>query len=652
MKSKTSFISKTTFSIIMILISFQGFGDINSTNWDDLVSMDLAKDSDYDYINKEFYRYLYSKPDSAFILLEHYNADKEKVEIPLYKSRLYNMYGKFYYLQSEYPKSLEYHTKAIGIFEQNNDLKGLASSYNGKSLVFLGQNNYEKSIEWQRLSLKINESLKDTISISNSLFNMGLAFSELEIFDSAKFYLTKAQWLATKSQSKRIINRVENRLADLNFKKGNVDAAIAGYLEVLENDHNEEIWELVFAWAGLSQCYIAKGEGGLAVKYASLSFENAKLLGAKWDAQRAAELQSSAYEIQGDYKKSLQSFKIFKQLSDSIYNEKKDVEINSLLLVQKELENNRMLSEKSAADQRAKNRLNLIVILILLVFSMLVIGLLAYKNYKKATTFSRILSDQNQQILKHQDYIQQQNKKLTEINQSKDQLFTIISHDLRGPIGSIYQLYKMMENENEDEFDRKAINTFATENLGKIRLMLENVLVWAKTQMQGISVDPIRVNVKMLLNEIYDVVDITASNKSIKLKFDVNESAEFYADLKQSQIIIENVINNAIKFSNINSEIIVTTTDNGEYLNLIVQDFGVGISAEKLKNLVEGTFSAHSTVGTMNEKGTGLGILLVKQLLINNHGSLNIESELNHGTKVILEFPKFPKNEIEVASYN
>jgi signal transduction histidine kinase len=89
----------------------------------------------------------------------------------------------------------------------------------------------------------------------------------------------------------------------------------------------------------------------------------------------------------------------------------------------------------------------------------------------------------------------------------------------------------MMEQENEDEseFDRKAINTFATQNIGKIRLLLENVLIWAKTQMQGISIDPTVINVKAFLDDVCDIINLTATNKSIQLKLEVSESAEFYA---------------------------------------------------------------------------------------------------------------------------
>jgi two-component system sensor histidine kinase/response regulator len=96
-------------------------------------------------------------------------------------------------------------------------------------------------------------------------------------------------------------------------------------------------------------------------------------------------------------------------------------------------------------------------------------------------------------------------------------------------------------------------------------------------------------------------------------------------------------------FSNPESEIIVSAIENGDYMKITIQDFGVGMSAEKLKSLTDGKVTTQSTIGTMNEEGTGLGILLVKQLLINNDGNLIIESEPNFGTKVILQFPRFAK---------
>jgi signal transduction histidine kinase len=143
---------------------------------------------------------------------------------------------------------------------------------------------------------------------------------------------------------------------------------------------------------------------------------------------------------------------------------------------------------------------------------------------------------------------------------------------------------------------------------------------------------------------INDTVNLTADSKSITIKFEVDDVAEFYADHKQANIIIENVVTNALKFSLPQSEIIVSTAENGDYLDIIVQDYGVGMSDENLNSLKDGQMATQSTNGTQNEKGTGLGILLVKQLLINNNGNLKIESTLGKGTKVILEFPKFADN--------
>jgi signal transduction histidine kinase/2-polyprenyl-3-methyl-5-hydroxy-6-metoxy-1,4-benzoquinol methylase len=252
------------------------------------------------------------------------------------------------------------------------------------------------------------------------------------------------------------------------------------------------------------------------------------------------------------------------------------------------------------------------------------------------------LNKLNEELEQSNTTINQNNIELKELNATKDKLFSIIAHDLRNPLQALITNSEILINfydKLEPEIIRKK-NYQILESSKLLISLLENLLTWSRTQLGRVQFHPDHINLKDLLSVTSKLVQPIAEQKSIKINNNLSENCEVFADANMVNTVFQNLITNAIKFSNLNSEISINCEDyDGNYLHITVEDNGTGISAEDIQKLLRQD-QFHSTRGTMNEQGTGLGLILCKDFIEKNSGKIWIESELNKGTKVHFTLPK------------
>lgn len=236
--------------------------------------------------------------------------------------------------------------------------------------------------------------------------------------------------------------------------------------------------------------------------------------------------------------------------------------------------------------------------------------------------------------------INQINSELNESNQTKDAFFSIIAHDLRNPFNAILG-YSFMLSQNYDEFDEAERRKFISEIDRSSRVtfeLLENLLHWARTQSGKIEIRKEWMVLARVVDQSFHAVLSNANDKHISLVSQVPDELKAYMDVNTMQVVLNNLISNAVKFTKKDGKVLVTTEDQGEILRIIVQDNGVGMSPEVIHTLLHEDRQV-STDGTDNESGTGLGLVLVKDFLRRNGASLQIESRVNFGSKFIITLP-------------
>jgi signal transduction histidine kinase len=238
--------------------------------------------------------------------------------------------------------------------------------------------------------------------------------------------------------------------------------------------------------------------------------------------------------------------------------------------------------------------------------------------------------------------IKQRTGKLVEIVSTNGKFLSIIAHDLRSPFSSIIgilELLKMSLKElNKDEIEEYVNIVYNSAN--NTLILLDNLLEWAVSQNKEKNFNPVKINLLELLREEIESLKTPASQKQIKLIHSIEPDLNVTADLQMVKTIIRNLMSNAIKYTNFNGVVTIDAQENKRFVEVGVKDNGVGISTEEQNKLFK-IEAFHSTPGTNNEKGTGLGLLLCKEFVELHGGNIRIESEKGKGSRFAFTLPHY-----------
>lgn len=242
--------------------------------------------------------------------------------------------------------------------------------------------------------------------------------------------------------------------------------------------------------------------------------------------------------------------------------------------------------------------------------------------------------------------LDRQNQELKQLNATKDRMFSIIAHDLRGPVGSFKSIIDLMlEMPDEFEGDRMIETlTMMRESAGQTFNLLENLLYWSRSQRDEIVVNQQNFNLSDVIFETISLLSINADNKKIRLQMKIEPNLQTYADKNMITTVIRNLLNNAIKFTPENGLITVWARRKQNEIQIKVRDTGVGISETKLNELFDSSL-LFSTEGTNQEKGSGLGLILCKEFLEKNGGTIHVESVVNEGSTFSFNLPLAVQNQ-------
>jgi len=230
--------------------------------------------------------------------------------------------------------------------------------------------------------------------------------------------------------------------------------------------------------------------------------------------------------------------------------------------------------------------------------------------------------------------------KLEESNSTKDRFFSIIAHDLKNPFNSVLGILEILREDYDDLDDdtRKEYLTVLGGTSNRLYRLLTNLLDWSRAQTNSIQFSPVRLNMSELVEETLHVLVVQAKNKGLNLIFDFEKDVVFTVDENMMSSVVRNLVNNAIKFTPKGGEVRVIMNKTEEGLDITVQDTGVGMTQEVLNKLFK-IEEKHSTVGTNNEVGTGLGLILCKEFVEKHKGTLVVSSVEEKGSEFFISIP-------------
>jgi signal transduction histidine kinase len=509
------------------------------------------------------------------------------------------------------------------------------------ALLYASQKDYDQALTYFKTVKKLNEKINNERGSAISQSNMADVYADAKNIEYAMYNINASisvfekneilDWLAfayqVKGKTYLIQKKYEWALFWYNQSKALYDKKV--------DDERAEI-DLLH---GLAEANLGIGNDSLSEKHAIRGFNLSQQLSVKEGTKKLSKTLYQIHKQNEAYINALAYHELYQELSDTIAkNESKKSLVMLKTKINHEQQKENLITENQKALGKQKNYIyaSLAILLVLLSITVLV-----RRN-------EGIQKKLNKELNSKKNDLEKQEIELRGINQAKDKLFSIIGHDLRGPIGALQGLLQLFEG---GEIKRKEFLNFVPKlrtDIGHISFTLNNLLSWGQSQMNGTITKPTRVSLENLVNENMNLLSETAEGKSIKMINLVPDNTFTWSDADQLDIVIRNLMSNAIKFTPHDGAITIGAKEMDEFWEISVTDTGIGMDQETQSKIFDVNNNI-TTYGTNNEKGTGLGLSLCKEMVENNNGMIWVESILNEGTSFYFTVPK-TKDEYEQAS--
>ncbi|HAK31658.1 MAG TPA: hypothetical protein DCO90_21030 [Sphingobacterium sp.] len=245
-------------------------------------------------------------------------------------------------------------------------------------------------------------------------------------------------------------------------------------------------------------------------------------------------------------------------------------------------------------------------------------------------------------IYKNIKKIEQQRRNLESMNRDKEKIFSIIAHDIKSPFANLEALVFMFRNQMLDSTNSKEYIQQIFQQITQQNQALDDLLQWGSSSMQGINTKASPQLIKPIIQQIVEVFNENAQSKQLKINIDIPNNTQIIANRDHTIIILRNLISNAIKFSYVSGNINIYTSMDETYTHIHIQDEGIGINPSKsavLFNEIQ-----QKSFGTEDEPGSGVGLVLCKDLIERNKGVVNIQSTPNKGSVFTVGLPSCPSH--------
>lgn len=555
--------------------------------------------------------------------------------------------GGSYYYQGNLNLALDYYFRALKIREQNHDGQGMASSYINLGLIYKEQENYEKALHYLFKGLNIVKELNNLDFQAIAYNNIGLCYKNTKRYDKAQDYYLKSLQIKKQLGDKNGIALCYNNLGSLYEIKGNYNKALAYHFSSLKI--KEELGNkrgLALSNASIGFCYYKKGNPEKALTYLDKAYEVGNEIGAVYIIMKASEVLKSIYYERNNYQLAYDYLNVYKNMSDSLLNSQ-NTQKSTRMMLEYEFDKKQRIQK----IEQLKNELNYkadinrevlirnIAIIVLLFF--VVLAFVIYRSYLSTRKANKLLKAQKEQILAQRDHIQKQKNNYQKLNQTKDKFFSIVAHDLKNPFHTLIGFSELLISNYDTYGDEEKLKylRIINDSSKNTHSLLENLLNWARTQTDNIQYYPEKILVTEIINENLRFLKLNAEKKNIVLKSMVKEESLLFIDKNMINTVIRNLLGNALKFTDSGGKVIIYTNDLGQFTEICIQDTGIGIKKDDIEKLFK-IDEYHSTNGTLEEKGTGLGLIICKEFVEKNGGAIRVESQANKGSTFIFTVPK------------
>ncbi len=572
--------------------------------------------------------YMDNNAGKAINYLEKGRVIANKMELPLKAANNSYGIGFCYLIKGDFDKSLENYLEALRTYEKLKDSFRLSNTYMSIGNVYSQNKNYAKTKQYYALAQDLIVAQKDSGQLVNILAEIGMLYDQQHQYDSAIIYLKQSKQLAEMLHDKEMMaNELSN--IGLTYKHQQKTAlALACFDSVLQifKTIQAPVDNFAALYNNIAATNSQVGNYEKAKQAFNQSIAFAKQAGSPYIEMENYNNLADMYERMKNFELQSQYLKKFYKIKDSLFTSGNKNQLTQLEAdYQVEKKNSEIALKDLAATRHINQRNILLAIALMAAFVLTTLALL----YNRIKVSNRLLKDKN-------DQINQQNVELENLNQVKDRLFSIISHDLRNPLITLRTYLSLaddvtLSSDKKDLFKRNTMQA-----VSQTCDMLDNLLLWANLQIKSSNPNITHINVEECIQDALDTVNGQALQKQVTLETELQAKAAM-GDYTILTIALRNLLTNAIKFSNAKGMVHIKTYSENEHVFIAVKDEGIGMTSEQLHQL--STNTTDSTAGTSGEKGSGLGVFLTKELLNKTDATLVIESEPENGSIFTIKMP-------------
>jgi signal transduction histidine kinase len=565
-----------------------------------------------------------TNPDSIVYYAEYLINEASDKSNALFLAKGYYYKGCGLRLLSKKEEAIVALFKSIKISLSINNPLLTSGAYLEISNVYSLMKNHIEAVKYIEKGIELLKKLNNESVLSGAYLNLGGEYLDENKLDLALSCFYQADSLYLKLNDITGAAYAKGNIGIILAKQGSIDSArvkLFAACNVLQMDQNYHAVGVYKLWLSIVE---QKSKNfPLALNYANDCLRSAFENGLNDQIRDANEQLARIYVSMGRYQEAITALKQFYAYRDSIVNTETITQIANLR-TEFEVGQKQAELDAMADSERFKSRMlwGLFIALALVAALLLIV----YRNYKLSKRLSLQLQIQKQE--------------LEMANATKDRFFSVISHDLRGPIGAIGNLVLLSIDamDNHESKDLKSLLQMTGECNREVETLLNSLLHWSLSQRGIYQKRTDKVDFNQLINGVIDIYKPIAQAKGVNLVYQQNAHlCQIETDMNSWAVIVRNLINNAIKFTHSGGQVEIMVDQQPNQMALTVTDTGIGMDPQFAQTLFSSPIN-QSQWGTNREKGMGIGLSLVKDFVDLNYGTIEVSSQVGHGTtfKVVI----------------
>lgn len=632
-------------------------------------------------------------PERKFYYAQQYKFLAEKLGIDSLVASAYLDMGNSFVLRSNLDSGLYYfkigHEKA----KTSNFVNGIARGYINIGYVYDRLDRKKEAADYYEIALKLYRKLNFKRGINQCITNLGSIYFDLKNYEIADHYFEKVlenvkenpsdeaalasalynlggtrQKLGNLSETMLLYKKslaIREKIGDLNgialanwgfgqlyIKKRNYLKALS-HLDIAlwNNKILKNLYQECAVLITVSEAYLGLKNYKKAEESANLAFEKAKQTDSKIALSLALEQLAKVNAVQQKFKDALTYQAAYKAIEDSLKSEEVTKKVITTDLQRINSDNkiletdNKTITARNADYKIIISTITVLLLIVALLFILYykrnlekkAINLQLQKQQQEIAEANEELGALNEQLKTQMDIVSTQNVELEKLNTVKNKFFSIVSHDLRSPLNTLKSLFTLYRKGDLTKEELNGLLKRLEDTIYTTATFLDNLLEWSKSQLEGIVVKPSIFKLQQIIDENIQLMDSQIKLKELQVENRIAKDLSAFADRDMINVVFRNLLSNAIKFCDQNDKITFDAYLNQGNLICTISDTGPGINEQDQANLFNLTHTM--STGTAGEKGYHIGLILCRDMVIQNNGDIEIDSKLGEGTTFIITLP-------------